>query len=143
LEPSGNQASGWSGPHAGGWQGELDGVLRGLTGGFLIGIPLIYTMETWQAGETISPVAALVFLACSYALNVGFVAFAGFHRDEPGSVRPAGDALEATALAIVAAAVSLALLRQIEPARPRTSRSGGSRSTRCRSASAWRSPIIC
>jgi putative integral membrane protein (TIGR02587 family) len=117
-ERSLNRASGRSGPHAGGWQGELDGVLRGLTGGFLIGIPLIYTMETWQAGQTISPAKALVFLVCAYALNFGFVTFAGFHRAEPGSVRPAGDALEATALAIVAAAVSLALLHQIEPVTP-------------------------
>jgi putative integral membrane protein (TIGR02587 family) len=97
-----------------GWQGELDGVLRGLTGGFLIGIPLIYTMETWQVGQTIPPAKSLVFLISAYVLNLGFVTFAGFHRAEPGSVRPIGDALEATALAIVAAAVSLALLRQIE-----------------------------
>ena len=109
-----DQPAGWSGPHAGGWHGELDGVLRGLTGGFLIGIPLIYTMETWQLGETISPAKALVFLVCAYALNFGFVTFAGFHRAESGSVRPAGDALEATALAILAATASLTLLHQIE-----------------------------
>ncbi len=109
-----DQTAGWSGPHVGEWHGELDGVLRGLTGGFLIGIPLIYTMETWQAGETMSPGKALVFLICAYALNLAFVTFAGFHREEPGSLRPVGDALEATALAIVAAAASLALLHQIE-----------------------------
>jgi len=88
--------------------------LRGLTGGFLIGIPLIYTMETWQAGETIPLSRALVFVVCAYALNLAFVSFAGFHRAEPGSVRPIGDALEATALAIVAATASLTLLHQIE-----------------------------
>lgn len=109
-----DQPAGWSGPHAGGWRGELDGVLRGLTGGFLIGIPLLYTMETWQAGQTISPAKSLVFLVCAFGLNLGFVTFAGFHREEPGSLRPVGDALEATALAIVAAAGTLALLHQIE-----------------------------
>ena len=88
--------------------------MRGLTGGFLIGIPLIYTMETWQAGQTSPMVRALVFLVCAYALNLAFVTFAGFRRAEPGSLRPMGDALEATALAIVAASVSLTLLHQIE-----------------------------
>ncbi len=112
------QTAAWSGPHAGGWPGELDGILRGLTGGFLIGIPLIYTMEMWQAGEIRSPAKPLVFLVCAFALNLAFVSFAGFHRAEPGSVRPVGDAVEATALAIVAATMSLALLHQIEWSTP-------------------------
>lgn len=113
-----DQPTGWSGQRAGGWAGELDGVLRGLTGGFLIGIPLLYTMETWALGGSMSPTRAVLFLVVAYAVNLGFVTFAGFHREQPGSVRPFGDALEATALAIVAAAMSLALLHQIEPGTP-------------------------
>ncbi|MEA2510663.1 MAG: hypothetical protein QOJ59_150 [Thermomicrobiales bacterium] len=105
-------------PHAADWHDELDGLVRGLTGGFLVGIPLIYTMETWWLGESLSMPRALLFLLFAYALNLTFVAFAGFRRDEPGASRPFGDALEATALAIVATAVTLALLHQLDPRQP-------------------------
>ena len=100
------------------WGDELNGLVRGLTGGFLVGIPLIYTMETWWIGETISMPRALLFLVFAYALNFAFVAFAGFRKGEAGSHRPFGDALEATALAIVATAVTLALLGQLDTGLP-------------------------
>jgi putative integral membrane protein (TIGR02587 family) len=99
------------------WRREVDDLLRGLTGGFLIGVPLLYTMETWWIGETISPLRALVFLAVAYGLNLGFVAWAGFRRREAGPadhLRAVADALDATALAIVAAAATLVLLHQIQ-----------------------------
>src|SRR3712207_6092555 len=63
------QARGQVGP----WRRELNDLLRGMTGGFLIGIPLLYTMETWWIGETISPLHALLFLAVAYVVNLGFV----------------------------------------------------------------------
>ncbi len=97
------------------WARETDDLLRGLTGGFLIGIPLLYTMETWWIGETISMPYALAFLGLAYALNFGFVAFAGFRGREAGARCPFGDALEATALAVVTSAVTLALLHQLYP----------------------------
>ena len=100
------------------WRREAEDLLRALAGGFLIGIPLLYTMETWWIGETISPLRALLFLAVAYALNLGFVSWAGFRRREHGSHHPFGDALEATALAIVAAAITLLLLHQIQADHP-------------------------
>jgi len=86
-----------------------------LAGGFLVGVPLLFTMETWWIGETIAPTRALVFLAVAYLLNLGFCTWSGFRRQGGGSHRPFADALEATALAAVAAAVTLALLHQIRP----------------------------
>ena len=100
------------------WARETDALLRGLTGGFIVGIPLLYTMETWWLGQTVTMARALVFLAVAYGLNLAFVAFAGFRRGEAGSVRPLTDALEATALAILAAAATLALLAQLRPGEP-------------------------
>jgi putative integral membrane protein (TIGR02587 family) len=105
-------------PRPADWGDELNGLVRGLTGGFLVGIPLIYTMETWWIGETLSMPRALLFLVLAYTLNLAFVAFAGFHKGEAGSHRPFGDALEATALAIVATTITLALLGQLDPALP-------------------------
>jgi putative integral membrane protein (TIGR02587 family) len=100
------------------WARETDDLLRGLTGGFLIGVPLLYTMETWWLGQTISMPRALLFLAIAYALNLGFVSYFGFRKGEPGSLHRFGDALEATALAVVASAVTLTLLHQIRADQP-------------------------
>ena len=100
------------------WAREADALMRGLTGGFLIGAPLLFTMETWWVGRTLSMPRALVFLAVAYVLNLGFVTYFGFRRQEAGSLHQAGDALEATALAVVAAAVTLILLHQIRADTP-------------------------
>ena len=100
------------------WSREANDLLRGLTGGFLVGIPLLYTMETWWIGETISMPKALIFLAVAYAVNLALVSYAGFRRQEPGSFNRFADALEATASAAVASAATLALLHQIQADQP-------------------------
>jgi putative integral membrane protein (TIGR02587 family) len=109
-----------TGPRAegGGWGREIDDLLRGLTGGFLVGIPLIYTMETWWIGETVSMPRALAFVGCAYAVNLAFVTVMGFRGRAPGAGHPLTEALEATGLAVVAAAATLALLYQIRPGSP-------------------------
>ena len=100
------------------WEQELEDLLRGLSGGFLIGVPLIYTMETWWIGKTATVVHTLAFLAIAYLVNLLFIIFAGFRRQEIGSSRPFADAAEATALALLASAVTLALLDQLERDQP-------------------------
>ena len=72
-------------------------------------------METWWIGETSSMPHALAFLGLAYALNFGIVAFAGFRGREAGARCPFGDALEATALAVVTSAVTLSLLHRLSP----------------------------
>ena len=96
------------------WANEARDLLRGITGGFLLGVPLLYTMESWWIGQTISMPRALLFLLVAYLLNLGFGTYFGFHRQEPGSAHEFGDAVEATALALVAAGVTLVLLHQIQ-----------------------------
>ena len=100
------------------WRREVNDLLRGMTGGFLIGTPLLYTMETWWIGETIPPLRALLFLAVAYVVNLGFVAWSGFRRQEEGWLERCADALEATALAVVAAGITLTLLHQIHLDQP-------------------------
>jgi uncharacterized membrane protein len=51
---------------AGAWGEEVDDLLRGLSGGVLVGIPLIYTMEMWWIGETISMPRAIGFVVIAY-----------------------------------------------------------------------------
>lgn len=103
---------------SGTWGREIEDLLRGLAGGFLVGIPLIYTMETWWIGETVSMPRALAFVAVAYALNLALVTVTGFRGRVPGSRHPLTEALEATGLAAVAATVSLTLLNQIRPDSP-------------------------
>jgi len=100
------------------WMQERDDLLRGISGGFLIGIPLLYTMETWWIGKTATMPRALLFVVIAYLVNLLFIVSAGFRREEAGARRPFGDAAEATALALVASAVSLILLDQLEPDQP-------------------------
>lgn len=95
------------------WSQEIDSLLRGLTGGFLIGIPLIYTMETWWIGETISIPGALLFVAISYLVALALVTVTGFRGTQPGASHPVTEALETIGLAILATAGVLALLNQI------------------------------
>ena len=109
--------SGASGSRAD-WVRERDDLLRALSGGLLIGIPLLYTMETWWIGKTATMPRALLFVVIAYLVNLLFIVFAGFRQREAGSHRPLGDAAEATALALVASAVSLALLDQLERDQP-------------------------
>ena len=44
-------------------QESLSEYGRGIAGGFLFSLPLLFTMEVWQAGLTISPLRLL--LACA------------------------------------------------------------------------------
>ena len=100
------------------WRREGNDLLRGVTSSFLIGIPLIYTMETWWIGQIVTMPRVLVFIALTYVANLRFVFFTGFRRDgQHGkhAARPFGDALETTALAIVAATITLVLIWQLKP----------------------------
>jgi Putative integral membrane protein (DUF2391) len=37
------------------WIREINDIIRGACGGFLFGIPLLYTMEAWGVGSFASP----------------------------------------------------------------------------------------
>ncbi|MBA2277053.1 MAG: TIGR02587 family membrane protein [Chloroflexia bacterium] len=100
------------------WRRERDDLLRALSGGFLIGTPLIYTMETWTAGAGASTSRVLLFVGIAFLVNLLFIVFAGFRSGEAGARRPLGDALEATAIALVTSGVSLALVHQFELGQP-------------------------
>ena len=45
-------------------------VMRGVAGGVLLGVPLLYTQETWLHGRSLSPVIILVGLLGTFAINV-------------------------------------------------------------------------
>lgn len=51
-----------------GWRDELKFLIRGISGGFLFGIPLIYTMEVWWIGSYTEPPVKLALLAVTFGV---------------------------------------------------------------------------
>jgi putative integral membrane protein (TIGR02587 family) len=98
-----------------GWLRELNDIVRGTCGGFLFGIPLIYTMEVWWIGSLAKPTLMITAIAIMF-----FVVFVlnytdGFRkRKNTWRVDEAAiDTVEAMAIGFVCSAFILWLLREI------------------------------
>ena len=96
-----------------GWQDELADATRGVASGLLIGIPVVFTVDSWWLGEQVAPSDALFLLAFSYALTLVAVYWIGFRRGLRRGWQYFADALEAVALAVVTLAVIFWTLGQI------------------------------
>ena len=57
---------------------------RGVAGGLLFSLPLLYTMEVWQAGFTMPPHRQLIYVLLALVLLLGYNRYAGLHPDAPG-----------------------------------------------------------
>lgn len=95
------------------WSDELDDAVRGLASGFLIGIPIVFAVDTWWLGDQIGPLEALFLLGVSYALTLAAVYWIGFRRDLRRRWQYFADALEAMALATLALVAVFWALGQI------------------------------
>lgn len=96
------------------WSTELDDLVRGASGGFLFGIPLLYTMEVWWIGSSIAPVRLLLALLLTFAIVFLLNRTCGFRKtDIINAANAAIDTIEAMALGLVCATVILVLLREI------------------------------
>ena len=93
---------------------EADDLVRGVCGGFLFGIPLLYTMEIWWIGSSVSPTRLLSALLITLAVVYLLSRTAGFRKAKATKEREAiADAIEAVALGLVCATLMLLILRQI------------------------------
>jgi len=93
------------------WRMELDDVMRGVAGAFLFGAPFLYTMEVWWKGNFTSPPRMLLLLAIAYTALVLLNWRGGFRSERSRTwLRVFTDSLEALAIAIVTAALSLILI---------------------------------
>ncbi len=93
---------------------EVDDLVRGVCGGFLFGVPMLYTMEMWWIGSSVSPLrlfaVLLITLLCTYLLS----STAGFRKSQATTWREAlVDAVEAIALGIVCAFIMLVVIQQV------------------------------
>lgn len=99
------------------WSREIDDLIRGLSGGFMFGIPLLYTMEVWWIGSATPPIRMLVALAVSYITVFLLNRTAGFRRTQNiRFVDAAIDSVEALAIGLLCTTCVLVLLREITTA---------------------------
>jgi putative integral membrane protein (TIGR02587 family) len=86
---------------------------RGVGGGFLFSVPLLYTMEVWWAGFTVSPLRLLAGMAAVWVLLCAYNAYAGIRYDS-GPAEIAIDSVEELGIGLVLAAVVLLLMGRID-----------------------------
>lgn len=82
---------------------------RGLAGGLLFSLPLIYTMEVWQAGFIAEPQRLLAFIVAVFALLLGYNTYAGIRHDADWT-DVLVDSVEEFGLGIITSAGLLVLL---------------------------------
>jgi putative integral membrane protein (TIGR02587 family) len=83
-----------------GWREEGQDLLRAVAGGAIVGMPLLYTMEMWYHGMTLSDVHLLVLLGATLLLNVLFCYLSGF-RPDCSLLQAANEAVTSVGIAIV------------------------------------------
>ncbi len=96
------------------WIKEINEIVRGAAGGFLFGIPLLYTFEVWQTGSYIKPSLMLSILAVTYLVVFFFNRVEGFrHQKRTNLSDVILESIEVLAIAIICATLMLFLLQRI------------------------------
>lgn len=95
------------------WTDEFDDAVRGLASGFLIGIPVVFTVDSWWLGDQNEPMDSLTLLGFAYVLTLAAVYWIGFRRGLRRGWQYFGDAVEALALAVLALVAVFWALGQI------------------------------
>jgi putative integral membrane protein (TIGR02587 family) len=93
---------------------ELEDFAHGAAGGFLFGVPLLFTMEMWFTGTTISMTHAGLLVALTVFISAIFVITIGFR--ETGSPRPRdvmSETIDAVGISLVVTVVCLLMLGRI------------------------------
>ncbi|MBE9129087.1 MULTISPECIES: TIGR02587 family membrane protein [unclassified Coleofasciculus] len=98
---------------------ERDDIIRAASGGFLFGIPLLYTMEVWWIGSQTSPRVMLGILVISFVVVFLLNRVEGF-RQTPREdfLDTLMDSVVTLAIAIICATVILVLLHEIQLGTP-------------------------
>jgi putative integral membrane protein (TIGR02587 family) len=94
-------------------------MIRGASGGFLFGIPLLYTMEVWWIGSQTSPSLMLVILAITFVVVLLLNHTEGFRQIQSKQFfDTVMDSVEALAIGIVSATCILFVLGEITQETP-------------------------
>ena len=101
------------------WLAELQAILQGAAGGFLFGIPLLYTVEVWSIGSATEPPWLLTVLMVTLVVVWLLTQVEGFRKTLTlNPVEAVLESIEAVGIGIICAAVALILLQRITPSTP-------------------------
>jgi len=95
------------------WRIERDAFARAFGGAFLFGMPLLFTMEMWWIGESLSRPQLVGLLALALLVNIALAYFSGFRRGACTFRNALLQAVEACAVGVVVAIFVLVALNQI------------------------------
>ena len=97
------------------WQSEIQEIISGASGGFLFGIPLLYTMEVWFIGSYVQPAVLLCILTVTFIIVLLINRLEGFRPEESETVSGAiAETFETLAIGIVCATLMLIILQRID-----------------------------
>ena len=99
------------------WRSEINDIIRGACGGFLFGIPLLYTMEVWWIGSLVKPQLMMMAIAFMFIVVYLLNQIEGFRkRRYTGRTHQAAmDTVEAIAIGLACSTFMLLLLRELTP----------------------------
>ena len=90
-------------------------IVSGASGGFLFGIPLLYTMEVWFIGSYVKPAILLTILAVTFIIVLLINRIEGFRPQESETILGAiAETIETLAIGIVCATLMLIILQRID-----------------------------
>lgn len=92
-------------------------LLVAITGGAIVGMPLLYTMEMWSSGLRLGPGQHLALLAGTLFVNWLFSIVSGF-RHEYGALSAALESVTAVGIGVVFSALILWLVGELVPGDP-------------------------
>jgi putative integral membrane protein (TIGR02587 family) len=96
------------------WRQELNDLIRGISGGFLFGVPLLYTMEVWWIGSSAKPLRLLIAIAVTFTIVFLINQTTGFRSTSNVSIKDALiDSVEALALGLFCTTCVLVLFQEI------------------------------
>lgn len=98
------------------WKQEFEDIIRGASGGFLFGIPLLYTMEAWWIGSYTEPSLMLLIIGLTFLIVFLLNRTDGFRQLKPDRpLQALMDSIEALAIGILCVTCVLILLREVTP----------------------------
>lgn len=101
------------------WSHQLSDIIRGTLGGFLFGIPLLYTMEVWWIGSQLSPPIMLAILATTFVVVLFLNHTEGFRKNQSKQfIDTVMDSFEVLAIGIIGSTCMLVLLGEITQKTP-------------------------
>ncbi len=99
------------------WLSEINDIVRGACGGFLFGIPLLYTMEVWWIGSLAKPRTMLTAIALTFVVVYLLNRTEGFRKYKTTNLpyEAVINTVESMAIGLLCSAFMLILLRELTP----------------------------